>query len=499
MTPPPACRCHRQWMAPSVMNVFPSRLPPVVARPLSLATLLDGPGDDLAIDRYQRPYVWGARHIEQLLGDLIDFFVERRSQGDYYLGSVLLHRKQGQRYIVDGQQRLTTLCLLYHCLRQVLPARCRGLKYHQSSSQEALRQARRLLAGAGERLERLRRVGDLFARLRITCIEVERQDLAFTFFDTQNGRGVPLETAHLLKAFHLDAIPREADEQGEERRRQCARLWESRSDQESLLALLWRGRRWRGRVEGYETRALLLAEFAHGTRADGVLRGYGGSCCALLKAHLSEEGLRVTGGLRGLPAESTASDWPIALRQPIEHGLGFFLYCERFAALRQRLRAVDPPGSGGFVDFHRAVIAPLSPYLRQLYELACLLFVERFGSLELLSFARWLDFNLGRLRLLKRSIRSETPLIYLSGSPRNLLDVIAHSYDAQEVLGHLRDVTDQLSAEDGKRLEEVRNEAWGATRKGGSVCARYLRSVLEYYRKTGSDYSLQEHRRWMEQ
>lgn len=465
---------------------------------MSLVTLLNGPGDDLAIDRYQRPYVWGARHIEQLLDDLIEFFVERRSQGDYYLGSVLLHRnrKEGRRYIVDGQQRLTTLCLLYHCLQQALPARCGRLEYHQSSSLQALRQARRLLAGAGERLERLRPVGDLFARLRITCIEVERQDLAFTFFDTQNGRGVPLESAHLLKAFHLDAIPREEAEQGDALRCQCARLWESRSKQESLLALLWRGRSWRGRLlSGYETRALLLSEFAHGTRVGGALRGYGGARFALLEV----AGVTVTDCPSGTPAEPAASDWPFALRQPIVRGLGFFLYCERFAALRQRLLAIDPPESGGFVDFHRGVIAPLSPYLRQLYELACLLFVERFGTLDLLRFVLWLDFNLGRLRLLKRSIRSETPLIYLSESPRNLLDVIAHGYDAQEVLGHLRGVTDQLSATDDKRVEDARDEVREGAHKGGGVCARYLRSVLAYYRKTEPDYSFQEHRRWIEQ
>lgn len=474
------------------MNAI-TQLPPVSARQQSLAELFDSLGDDLAIDRYQRPYVWGARHINQLLDDLVGFVGAQTGTVNYYLGTVLLHRKEGRRYIIDGQQRLTTLCLLYHCLHQRLPARCGQLDYHQQASRDAVRNARRLLASAGAGIERLRRVDDLFARLRITCIEVERQDLAFTFFDTQNSRGVPLETAHLLKAFHLGAI---AD--GGELRRQCARLWETRSAQEALLAQLWRGRRWRGRVTGYESRPLLIEEFARDTPMAAPLRGHGGVRFALLEARLPA-GVKVMDWQGSAGVEGAAADWPFALRQPISRGLGFFLYCERFAALRQRLLAVDPVDSGGFVDFHRMVIAPLTPYLRQLYELACLLFVERFGTGELLRFVRWLDFNLGRLRLVKKSIRSETPLIYLSESPRNLLDVIAHAYEAEEVIRHLQSVDDKLSVEAQRRLEEVIGELSGGARKDWSARGRYLYSVLKHYDKKLHVYSLKEHRQWIEQ
>lgn len=75
-----------------------------------------------AIDFYQRDYKWGAKEVDELITDLTERFLEDhrpehpRSQveqyGHYFLGSVILSSKEGGTFIVDGQQRLTTLTLL---------------------------------------------------------------------------------------------------------------------------------------------------------------------------------------------------------------------------------------------------------------------------------------------------------------------------------------------------------------------------------------------------
>ena len=39
--------------------------------------------------------------------------------GHYFLGSIVISHKRGQRFIVDGQQRLTTLTLLLVHLHQL--------------------------------------------------------------------------------------------------------------------------------------------------------------------------------------------------------------------------------------------------------------------------------------------------------------------------------------------------------------------------------------------
>lgn len=79
-------------------------------------------GAKYTIDYYQREYKWETKQVQELLDDLSAKFLEdyepgqERSQvekyGHYFLGSIIISDKDGQKYIIDGQQRLTTLTLL---------------------------------------------------------------------------------------------------------------------------------------------------------------------------------------------------------------------------------------------------------------------------------------------------------------------------------------------------------------------------------------------------
>ncbi len=62
------------------------------------------PFNKLIIPSYQRPYKWSAKNVNQLINDLITF----RNKEQYRLGTLVLHNNE----IVDGQQRIITLCLL---------------------------------------------------------------------------------------------------------------------------------------------------------------------------------------------------------------------------------------------------------------------------------------------------------------------------------------------------------------------------------------------------
>lgn len=76
--------------------------------------LFDDEDDLYEIPRYQRPYSWEESHISQLVDDLYEAWSKDRDS-PYYLGSVILVREEGDRRfdILDGQQRLTTLTILY--------------------------------------------------------------------------------------------------------------------------------------------------------------------------------------------------------------------------------------------------------------------------------------------------------------------------------------------------------------------------------------------------
>jgi uncharacterized protein with ParB-like and HNH nuclease domain len=75
-----------------------------------------------AIDFYQREYEWERRNIEELMDDLEAKFSTSFDSTDerprvqhyphYFLGTIITVKEGNQNYIVDGQQRLTTLTLL---------------------------------------------------------------------------------------------------------------------------------------------------------------------------------------------------------------------------------------------------------------------------------------------------------------------------------------------------------------------------------------------------
>ena len=80
-----------------------------------------------SIDFYQRDYKWESKQVFELISDLTERFLDSyrpvhvRSEvatyPSYYLGSIVLSKKIDGLFIVDGQQRLTTLTLLLIYLR----------------------------------------------------------------------------------------------------------------------------------------------------------------------------------------------------------------------------------------------------------------------------------------------------------------------------------------------------------------------------------------------
>ena len=90
------------------------------------------------IDYYQREYRWEQKHALELLNDLIAKFQENYVPGQarkdvahydqYFLGSIIISQNGEAKYIVDGQQRLTTLTLLLILLKHLQEGREDGVK-----------------------------------------------------------------------------------------------------------------------------------------------------------------------------------------------------------------------------------------------------------------------------------------------------------------------------------------------------------------------------------
>jgi hypothetical protein len=78
------------------------------------------------IPDYQRPYAWTTDQTEELLNDLVSAMQDARNTGttsQYFLGSIVLIKndREPKSSVVDGQQRLSTLTILFAVLRTVMP------------------------------------------------------------------------------------------------------------------------------------------------------------------------------------------------------------------------------------------------------------------------------------------------------------------------------------------------------------------------------------------
>ena len=97
------------------------------------------------IPAYQRPYAWTEEETGTLFDDLNDFYrSEDAAKDNYFLGSIVLIKDDIDRYadVIDGQQRLTTLSILFAVLADAFTT-----EEYRSSCKSYLQEAGNPLAG----------------------------------------------------------------------------------------------------------------------------------------------------------------------------------------------------------------------------------------------------------------------------------------------------------------------------------------------------------------
>lgn len=214
------------------------------------------------IDYYQREYKWQRKQLEELINDLSDIFLtdykpvhERRAvagYNHYFLGSIIISRKNGRDFVIDGQQRLTTLTLLLLFLmkRQEAAGQATALQemifseeYGEKSfnidvlerrpvmqalydgsdvDEDALPESNRNI------LARYKEIDELFPddidthalpyfvdwvtkNVHLVEITAYSDDVAYTIFETMNDRGLSLSPTDMLKGYLLANVTSESD------------------------------------------------------------------------------------------------------------------------------------------------------------------------------------------------------------------------------------------------------------------------------------------------
>lgn len=471
--------------------------PPVEVSVQSFNKFFSESAFPIAVDTYQRGFVWNEEKVAQLAEDLVAHEELGDDAPPYYMGTLLVHfsPEKSKRFIIDGQQRLTALSVLHRLLVGSLPQ-------HFAMSY-SLRSARHIRSAAETFRERRRPSAGIFGQIRFTIIEVDRVDLAFTFFDTQNNRGVPLHATDLLKAYHLRAV------EGTSRERLqtiCASGWEQVQQSRAALGneteikdsaprlfelFLWRARNWTGKQVQPGGHDALMETFqkdtwaAHGSGdAIPLYRSRQNRLGTLLR--LAEGGQRVI-QTHPITLSEQAADLPFAIRQPVHKGIGFFLYAEKYGALLYWL-LLDETQSAERLRFRRIyheLLGANSIYLREIFVLGALMYADQFGEAKLWQFALWFEHALGAVRLEKQQVRYEAAKNFFRDDALNLLDVIAGAYLPEQVIGHLK--------QHHRRHVEYAKES---IETGKGVQGRYKQAVLDYYGQSSD--RLEGKDRWLE-
>ena len=91
------------------------------ANELPITTFLQAPNVQFVIPVYQRNYDWTSNECKELLNDIIS--VEKTNRGTHFIGSIVFIHEGAystsevkELVIIDGQQRLTTINILYVAL-----------------------------------------------------------------------------------------------------------------------------------------------------------------------------------------------------------------------------------------------------------------------------------------------------------------------------------------------------------------------------------------------
>lgn len=173
----------------------------------------------LKIDDYQRPYNWQVKTVLTLFSDIKNALCKNKLN-NYRIGTVILHNdtERDEYFIVDGQQRIITISLMFKCLnnyfndRDPIQIPLLNEKIYNSENSITTNALIKNYILIKKKIAELENKEDFLNFLLKKCefVQIVTNDLneAFQFFDSQNHRGKALDPHVLLKAYHLRAMPK---------------------------------------------------------------------------------------------------------------------------------------------------------------------------------------------------------------------------------------------------------------------------------------------------
>lgn len=225
-----------------------------LAKPISE---LFSPVRQFTVEYYQREYAWTTTNVEELLNDLTRSFLASYQAGHqrarvagyspYFLGPIVTYTTGGVSFLVDGQQRVTTLTLLLMYLKHLSEDESQKTtlsnlvystnygtaqfrmnvedrsKVMQSLLEESTVKPEPIDSSSNTIWERYQDIGRLFpedltgdvlpyfvdwVQNRVILVEISTPDknMALEIFESMNDRGLQLSNMDMLKSYILSRI-----------------------------------------------------------------------------------------------------------------------------------------------------------------------------------------------------------------------------------------------------------------------------------------------------
>lgn len=222
----------------------------------------------VTVPPFQRGYSWKSAHVSTLWDDVLAFqarSISDKKAGEYFLGPIVIREEKDKIVLLDGQQRLATITILFSILRdsayatgtpkgtelgrdiqrELIEKKAGGFSLHLNEAdlnyfrdtiqrfpavpQKARPRSHQLILNAREILlaqiqtqlagksadEQVAWIGNIKgvveSFVKMVAITVDSEDDAYMIFETLNDRGLRLSTPDLLLNFLMGKAENEAE------------------------------------------------------------------------------------------------------------------------------------------------------------------------------------------------------------------------------------------------------------------------------------------------
>lgn len=191
--------------------------------------------DKYIIPLYQRAYSWEKKEIVKLIEDISDFDADK-----YYLGTLIVHKRENEYEVIDGQQRLTTLYMISKILEKdcndSLVFECRPKSNYtlskfmdetieESLIDESIKSNKKFIENIFNNInfDKEQFLNNL-KQTHIYRIEVPKNTDLNRYFEIINTRGEQLEQTDILKSKLMSYLSNEIERQS------FASIWDACKD-----------------------------------------------------------------------------------------------------------------------------------------------------------------------------------------------------------------------------------------------------------------------------